>query len=200
MSLIVDSGRRPAFSFTSAWNEHKAQASIRTCWASTLNRKLWNKRAALGLGALWKTPLGAVIASASGIMLQMRHKSWTVTAPGSIASEAFGVGRQSVSAVLQSGSWRPTCQAFPCQGVKESRLTFIARLWRPLARLPPALLFSARKDPAIYEVRAANRDFASPCSLSSGSSPPLAIVLHPVGRDAERSELKRAFCSSLSEL
>ena len=23
---------------------------------------------------------------------------------------------------------------------------------------------------------------------------------HPVGRDAERSELKRAFCSSLSEL
>ena len=26
------------------------------------------------------------------------------------------------------------------------------------------------------------------------------IVLHPVGRDAERSELKRAFCSSLSEL
>jgi hypothetical protein len=27
----------------------------------------------------------------------------------------------------------------------------------------------------------------------------LAIVLHPVGRDAERSELKRAFCSSLSE-
>jgi hypothetical protein len=25
----------------------------------------------------------------------------------------------------------------------------------------------------------------------------LAIVLHPVGRDAERSELKRAFCSSL---
>src|SRR5207244_388684 len=40
----------------------------------------------------------------------------------------------------------------------------------------------------------------SPCSLSSGSSPPLAIVLHPVGRDAERSELKRAFCSSLSEL
>jgi hypothetical protein len=37
-------------------------------------------------------------------------------------------------------------------------------------------------------------------TLSSGSSPPLAIVLHPVGRDAERSELKRAFCSSLSEL
>ena len=26
------------------------------------------------------------------------------------------------------------------------------------------------------------------------------IVLHPVGRDAERSELKRTFCSSLSEL
>ena len=26
------------------------------------------------------------------------------------------------------------------------------------------------------------------------------IVLHPVGPDAERSELKRAFCSSLSEL
>jgi hypothetical protein len=26
------------------------------------------------------------------------------------------------------------------------------------------------------------------------------IVLHPIGRDAERSELKRAFCSSLSEL
>jgi len=25
-------------------------------------------------------------------------------------------------------------------------------------------------------------------------------VYHPVGRDAERSELKRAFCSSLSEL
>jgi hypothetical protein len=37
-------------------------------------------------------------------------------------------------------------------------------------------------------------------TLSSGSSPPLAIVLHPVGRDADRSELKRAFCSSLSEL
>jgi hypothetical protein len=40
----------------------------------------------------------------------------------------------------------------------------------------------------------------SPCTLGSGSSPPLAIVLHPVGREAERSELKRAFCSSLSEL
>jgi len=26
------------------------------------------------------------------------------------------------------------------------------------------------------------------------------IVLHPIGRDAERSELKRAFCSSFSEL
>ena len=26
------------------------------------------------------------------------------------------------------------------------------------------------------------------------------IVLHPAGREAERSELKRAFCSSLSEL
>ena len=25
-------------------------------------------------------------------------------------------------------------------------------------------------------------------------------VYHPVGRDAERSDLKRAFCSSLSEL
>jgi hypothetical protein len=27
-----------------------------------------------------------------------------------------------------------------------------------------------------------------------------ALVLHPAGREAERSELKRAFCSSLSEL
>jgi hypothetical protein len=28
----------------------------------------------------------------------------------------------------------------------------------------------------------------------------VTIVLHPAGREAERSELKRAFCSSLSEL
>jgi hypothetical protein len=46
-----------------------------------------------------------------------------------------------------------------------------------------------------FDVRAEELKIAS-----SGSSPPLAIVLHPVGRDAERSELKRAFCSSLSEL
>jgi hypothetical protein len=35
----------------------------------------------------------------------------------------------------------------PCQGVKESRLIEQARLWRPHARLPPALLFGGRKDP-----------------------------------------------------
>jgi hypothetical protein len=34
-----------------------------------------------------------------------------------------------------------------CQGVKESRLIDQARLWRPFARLPPALHFSRRKDP-----------------------------------------------------
>ena len=28
----------------------------------------------------------------------------------------------------------------------------------------------------------------------------VTIVLHPAGREAKRSELKRAFCSSLSEL
>jgi hypothetical protein len=38
-------------------HKRKEEASTRTCWASTLNRKLWNKRAALGLGALWKIRL-----------------------------------------------------------------------------------------------------------------------------------------------
>jgi hypothetical protein len=37
----------------------------------------------------------------------------------------------------------------PCQGVKESKLIEQARLWRPHARLPPAMLFSGRKDPRL---------------------------------------------------
>jgi hypothetical protein len=64
---IKSNGLRPGFSFTSAWNERKAKASTRTCCASTLNRKLWNKRAVLGLGALWKTPLGAVISGVPSV-------------------------------------------------------------------------------------------------------------------------------------
>ena len=67
MSLIVDSGLRPGLSLTSAWNDYKEEASTRICWASTLNRKLWSKRAALGLGALWKMPLGAVISGVPSI-------------------------------------------------------------------------------------------------------------------------------------
>jgi hypothetical protein len=64
---------------------------------------------------------------------------------------------------LQGGSWA----AFPvparhvsrwlCQGVKESRLIDQARLWRPHARLPPALLFAAGKDPLIYQAAAAEQ-------------------------------------------
>ena len=61
ISLIFDSDRRPGFSCTCAWNEHRAVTLTRSCCASALNRKLWNKRAALGFGALWKTALGAVI-------------------------------------------------------------------------------------------------------------------------------------------
>jgi len=59
ISLMVENGLRPAFSFTSLWNEHMPKASIRPCCTSTLNRKLWNRRAALGLGAALKTALGS---------------------------------------------------------------------------------------------------------------------------------------------
>jgi hypothetical protein len=67
ISLIADSDARPGVSFTSEWNEHKAAESIRTCCAPTLNRKLWTKRAALGWGALWKTPFGAVISGVPSV-------------------------------------------------------------------------------------------------------------------------------------
>jgi hypothetical protein len=36
--------------------------------------------------------------------------------------------------------------------------------------------------------------------VGSGDFSSQNIVLHPAGREDERSELKRAFCSSLSEL
>src|SRR6266487_927192 len=41
------------------------------------------------------------------------------------------------------------CQGNPSQGVKLSSLFLIKRLWRPLARLPPALLLATRKDPRL---------------------------------------------------
>ncbi len=39
-----------------------------------------------------------------------------------------------------------------CQGVKESRLIEQARLWRPHARLPPALLLATGKDPLLLGI------------------------------------------------
>jgi hypothetical protein len=54
--LISESGVRPGLSLTSAWNEYKAPLSTRNCCALHLNKKLWNKRAAFGLGAFLKTP------------------------------------------------------------------------------------------------------------------------------------------------
>jgi len=60
--------------------------------------------------------------------------------PTSPAAPAAGCG------ALNLGP-RPSCQGLVCQGVKQSRLTSIARLWQPCGRLPPAMLFNARKDP-----------------------------------------------------
>src|SRR5262245_35996515 len=50
LSLMAESGLRPAFSFTNLWNEYMPEASTRPCCTSMLKRKLWNSRARVGTG------------------------------------------------------------------------------------------------------------------------------------------------------
>jgi hypothetical protein len=51
------------------------------------------------------------------------------------------------------------CQGNPSQGVKLSSLFLIKRLWRPLARLPPTMLFERRKDPPANQAGRRARSF-----------------------------------------
>src|SRR5258705_10270565 len=57
----LDSGTCPPFSLTCAWNERWAKVSTSNCWASAPKKKLWNSRAAFGLGAPWNMPEGTMI-------------------------------------------------------------------------------------------------------------------------------------------
>ncbi|TMK20737.1 MAG: hypothetical protein E6G75_04045 [Alphaproteobacteria bacterium] len=63
-----------------------------------------------------------------------------------------------------------------------------------------ALLGGAAAAEWPFAARAAAADAGDRVSRDGVAQAIVTIVLHPAGREAKRSELKRAFCSSLSEL
>src|SRR5215831_2789788 len=98
ISLMVESGLRPAFSFTSLWNEHMPEASTRLCCASMLNRKLWNRRAALGLDAVLKTALGAMMSGVPSPAIDNFHRRTTFS-----QQQKLGVGTVGLHGTLAVG-------------------------------------------------------------------------------------------------
>jgi hypothetical protein len=78
------------------------------------------------------------------------------------------------------------------------RSTLAATLFRALGDARPETPARERKPAGKSGVPLAHEGEGARPAVGSAPAPDLEY--HPVGRDAERSELKRAFCSSLSEL
>jgi len=133
MSLIVDSGLRPGFSFTSAWNEHKAEASTRISWASTL----------LGALATEPEPIATEFAAVAEALGPMAVASGPVaTAPSPKAAPPFDADANEPTAT-EPVAVAPTPMA--------TALTPVAWALRPTA-MAPGLVAFALSPSAIEEV------------------------------------------------
>src|SRR3981189_1401231 len=136
-SLKAESGARPGFSFMSAWKERCAKASPNICCASALNKKLSNRRAALGLGALRKMPHGTMITGVPSVGCTASTGVRLEQAPAALAPKREGP-REDGAAVARMRLDEP---ALPL-GVEQ-----IAKAFRRVLRLHQAGLGPAPPPP-----------------------------------------------------